>query len=70
MAQSKPCADRIRPSDFDGVVGQQHLVGKNGVLRKMCEHGHITSMIFFCVRLLQNKTQQACRISVLMIFTV
>ena len=47
MAQSKPCADRIRPSDFDGVVGQQHLVGKNGVLRKMCEHGHITSMIFF-----------------------
>ena len=47
MAQNKPRADRIRPTDFDGVVGQQHLVGENGVLRRMCESGHITSMIFF-----------------------
>ena len=47
MAQNKPRADMIRPTDFDGVVGQQHLVGENGVLRRMCESGHITSMIFF-----------------------
>lgn len=47
MAYNQPCADRLRPSSFDGVCGQRHLVGERGILRRMCESGHITSMIFF-----------------------
>ncbi len=47
MSHTKPAADRLRPSSFDEVCGQGHLVGKNGVLRRMCENGRITSMIFF-----------------------
>ena len=44
---SQPLADKVRPQDFDDMVGQEHLVGKNGVLRRMVESGHITNMIFF-----------------------
>lgn len=44
---NQPLADRIRPSDFDEMVGQENLVGKNGILRRMVESGHITNMIFF-----------------------
>ena len=47
MSQTKPAADRLRPKSFDEVCGQTHLVGKNGVLRRMCDNGRITSMIFF-----------------------
>ncbi|MBQ8510090.1 MAG: replication-associated recombination protein A [Clostridia bacterium] len=43
----RPLADRIRPSGFDDMVGQQQLVGKGGILRRMVESGHITNMIFF-----------------------
>ena len=43
----RPMADIIRPSDFDEMIGQEKLVGKNGVLRRMVESGHITNMIFF-----------------------
>ena len=44
---NQPLADRVRPRDFDEMVGQQQLVGKNGILRRMVESGHITNMIFF-----------------------
>lgn len=47
MSYNQPCADKMRPVDFDGVCGQRHLVGERGILRRMCESGHITSMIFF-----------------------
>lgn len=47
MSHNTPAADRLRPKDFDGVAGQTHLVGKNGILRKMVDRGHIMSMIFF-----------------------
>ena len=40
-------ADTIRPRDFDDIVGQQHLFGKNGVIRKMTEAGRVTNMIFY-----------------------
>ncbi len=43
----QPLADKIRPISFDDMVGQEHLVGKNGVLRRMTDSGHITNMIFF-----------------------
>ena len=44
---NQPLADRVRPSDFDEMVGQENLVGKNGILRRMVESGHLTNMIFF-----------------------
>lgn len=42
-----PAANRIRPESFDDMVGQAHLVGKNGVLRRLSASGRLTSMIFF-----------------------
>ena len=47
MSHNTPAADRLRPDSFDSVAGQKHLVGERGVLRRLCEKGHITSMIFF-----------------------
>ncbi len=47
MNNYSPTADRIRPESFDDMVGQAHLVGKNGVLRKFTTTGKIPSMIFF-----------------------
>ena len=44
---NQPLADRVRPTEFDEMVGQEKLVGKNGILRRMVESGHITNMIFF-----------------------
>ncbi len=43
---AQPLADRIRPKTLDEVVGQQHLVGKNGILRKLLDVGRIPNMIF------------------------
>ena len=42
-----PLANRIRPESFDDMVGQQHLVGKDGVLRRLAASRRIPSMIFF-----------------------
>ena len=43
----KPLAERMRPTNFDNYVGQEHLVGEKGVLRKAIETGNIPSMIFW-----------------------
>ncbi len=40
-------ADELRPKNFDDIVGQEHLFGKNGVIRKMIGAGRITNMIFY-----------------------
>ena len=42
-----PLADRARPLTFDDMVGQEHLCGKNGILRRIAASGHLPSMIFF-----------------------
>jgi len=42
-----PLAERIRPKTLDEFVGQQHLVGKNGIIRKLIENDQIPSMIFW-----------------------
>ena len=39
--------DLLRPKSFDDIVGQEHLFGKNGVVRRMVGSGRITNMIFF-----------------------
>lgn len=45
MAQ--PLAERMRPHSLDGYIGQEHLVGENGVLRRMLATGHISSFILW-----------------------
>ena len=40
-------ADLLRPKTFDEIVGQQHLFGPRGVIRRMVESGRITNMIFY-----------------------
>ncbi|MBQ7835995.1 MAG: replication-associated recombination protein A [Clostridia bacterium] len=42
-----PAADRLRPQNFDDIAGQSHLVGNNGILRKIARSGRLSSMIFF-----------------------
>ena len=44
---SEPLAERMRPRMLDDYVGQQHLVGQGGVLRKMIDSGHISSFILW-----------------------
>ena len=41
----KPLAFSMRPTHYDFIVGQDHLVGPNGVLRKMLENNHLFSFI-------------------------
>ena len=43
----KPLADEIRPKSLDDVVGQQHILGQNGMLRRIVESGRIPNMIFY-----------------------
>ena len=43
----QPLADRMRPTSFDDIAGQAHLVSKNGILRKLTENGRIPNMVFF-----------------------
>ena len=40
-------ADLLRPDTFDGIVGQEHLFGERGVIRRMLAAGRVTNMIFF-----------------------
>lgn len=44
---NRPLADDIRPATLDDVVGQQHILGRNGVLRRIIESGQIPNMIFY-----------------------
>jgi len=42
-----PLAESLRPQTLDNYIGQQHLVGKNAILRKSIESGNIPSMILW-----------------------
>lgn len=44
---SQPLAERMRPKSLDNYVGQQHLVGKDAVLRRMIDAGRISSFILW-----------------------
>ena len=46
FAQS-PLAERVRPKDLDNFIGQEHLVGKKGVLRKQIDANLLTSIILW-----------------------
>ncbi|MBS6328602.1 MAG: replication-associated recombination protein A [Prevotella bivia] len=43
----EPLAERMRPRTLDQYIGQEHLVGKDAVLRRMIESGHISSFILW-----------------------
>ena len=43
----KPLADEIRPDSLEDVVGQHHILGENGMLRRIIESGKIPNMIFY-----------------------
>ncbi|GJQ04555.1 replication-associated recombination protein A [Capnocytophaga canimorsus] len=42
-----PLAERMRPTHLDSYVGQEHLVGENGSLRKQIESGLLPSLILW-----------------------
>ena len=42
-----PLAARMRPRKLDEFVGQEHLVGERGALRRMIERGHLASMLLW-----------------------
>ncbi|WP_425990953.1 replication-associated recombination protein A [Brevundimonas sp. TWP2-3-2] len=42
-----PLADRLRPATLDEVVGQDHLLGEGGPIRRMVEAGRLGSMILW-----------------------
>lgn len=43
----QPLADRMRPETLDEFVGQEHLVGKGKILRKIIKGDQVPSMIFW-----------------------
>jgi putative ATPase len=47
MDFDSPLAERMRPSTLDQLVGQEHLTGENGVIRKALHLGNIPSMILW-----------------------
>ncbi|MCX7994367.1 MAG: replication-associated recombination protein A [candidate division WOR-3 bacterium] len=42
-----PLAERIRPEEFDEVLGQVHLLGPDGPIRRQIEQGRLFSMVLF-----------------------
>ena len=42
-----PLAEKLRPKKFSDVLGQEHLTGEHGVVRKMVESGTLNSIIFW-----------------------
>ena len=66
----KPLADEIRPASLDDVVGQKHILGENGLLRRIVESGQIPNMIFYgpsgtgkttVARIIAEKTNRTLR---------
>lgn len=43
----EPLAFRLRPKNIDDIFGQKHLVGPNGIIRRMLEKKQIPSLIFY-----------------------
>src|SRR5471032_1619306 len=42
-----PLAARMRPQKLEDFVGQEHLVGERGALRRMIQRGHLASMVLW-----------------------
>lgn len=44
---TEPLASRMRPQTIDDVIGQSHLVGEKGIIRRMVNAKRLSSMIFY-----------------------
>ena len=44
---SQPLAARLRPQSLEEFAGQRHLLGANGILRRLIDNDNISSMIFW-----------------------
>lgn len=42
-----PLADRLRPQTLEEVVGQQHILSREGILRRIAQSGQLPNMIFY-----------------------
>ena len=69
-AMYKPLADEIRPESLEDVVGQRHILGPGGLLRRIVESGQIPNMIFYgpsgtgkttVARIIAQKTNRSLR---------
>jgi len=47
QSEDVPLAERMRPISIDEIIGQDHLVGSNGALRKIVKSGVISSVILW-----------------------
>ncbi len=47
MQQSKPLAERLRPKSLNEFIGQESLVGREGLVTKILASGELPSMIFW-----------------------
>jgi len=47
MNTNIPLAERLRPTSLDDYIGQEHLVGPNGVIRQMILTGRVNSFILW-----------------------
>lgn len=43
----QPLADRLRPTQLEQVVGQRHILGEGGLLRRVIEGGMVPNMVFY-----------------------
>ena len=43
----RPLADEIRPETLDDVVGQTHILGEGGLLRRIVESDQVPNLIFY-----------------------
>ena len=43
----QPLADLLRPQTLDEVFGQEHILGENGILRRLVDGGNVPNMIFY-----------------------
>jgi len=47
MNIKRPLAYRARPKKLEEIVGQDHLLGSNGVIKRMVDNDHLFSMILY-----------------------
>ncbi len=43
----QPLADLLRPTTLDEVYGQEHILGKGAVLRRLIDSGNVPNMVFY-----------------------
>lgn len=47
MNNNTPLAERLRPISLEDYIGQNHLVGSDGIIKKMIDSGRINSFILW-----------------------